>query len=154
MKAVIQKVTRGSVKVDNEVLSSIGKGLVVLIGVSPEDTEEDCEKVSRKITTLRLWEDENGAMWKKNIIDEKAKVLCISQFTLYGKINKGAKPDFHGAAKGEQAFNLYQLTRSLIGKKMPNGMEDVGDGKFGAMMEVEIINDGPTTILYDTKSNN
>ena len=134
MKAVIQKVTRGSVKVNNEVLSSIGKGLVVLIGVSPEDTEEDCEKVSKKITTLRLWEDENGAMWKKNI--------------------KGAKPDFHGAAKGEQAFKLYQHTRSLIGKKMPNGMDDVGDGQFGAMMEVEIINDGPTTILYDTKSNN
>lgn len=152
MRAVIQRVKRGSVKVDDKTLSSIGKGLVVLIGVCPEDTEEDCEKVSKKVTSLRLWPDAEGKEWKHSIADEGAKVLCVSQFTLYGKINKGAKPDFHGAAKGEQALSLYQLTRSLIGKKMPNGMDDVGDGQFGAMMEVEIINDGPVTILFDTKA--
>jgi len=151
MRAVIQRVKKASVTVDNEILSKIERGLVVLVGVSPEDTEEDCKKVAKKVTSLRFWPDADDTQWKKNIADIRGQIICVSQFTLYGKVNKGAKPDFHGAAKGEQAYALYQKTRELIGGLMPNGMADVGDGRFGAMMDVELINDGPTTIQFDTR---
>lgn len=152
MRAVIQRVKRASVTVNNQVLSQIDRGLVVLIGVCPEDTEEDCLKLAKKVTSLRYWPDAEDKQWKQNIVDIQGKILCVSQFTLYAKVNKGAKPDFHGAAKGPQASTLYQRARELIGGFMPNGMADVGDGQFGAMMDVELVNDGPVTIQFDTRT--
>lgn len=151
MRAVLQRVKRGSVSVDNKIISQIEKGLVVLVGVSPEDTEEDCKKVAKKITSLRLWPDEeNSGQWKRNVRDIGGKVLCVSQFTLYAKVNKGNKPDFHGAAKGEHAVQLYDRVKELVAAEMPNKEADVADGQFGAMMDVELVNDGPVTIQFDT----
>lgn len=152
MRAVIQRVKRASVTVDNRVISQIEKGLLVLVGVCPEDTDEDCTKLSKKVCSLRLWPDPSEtSQWKQSVVDIRGKVLCVSQFTLYAKVSKGAKPDFHGAAKGEHAVELYDKVREQIGSQMPNGMQDVGDGQFGAMMDVELVNDGPVTIEFDTK---
>lgn len=152
MRAVIQRVKRASITVDNNVIGKIERGLLVLVGVCPEDTEEDCLKLSKKVCSLRLWPDPSEtSQWKQSVVEIGGKVLCVSQFTLYAKVSKGAKPDFHGAAKSEQALALYDRVRALIGSQMPNGMHDVGDGQFGAMMDVELVNDGPVTIDFDTK---
>ncbi|GMM50931.1 D-tyrosyl-tRNA(Tyr) deacylase [Starmerella bacillaris] len=152
MRAIIQRVKSASVTVDENIVSQIEKGLLVLIGVSPEDTEEDCKQIARKITSLRLWPDSENNQWKKNVGDLGGKVLCVSQFTLYGKVNKGNKPDFHGAAKGEHALSLYNVVKELIANQMPHKSEDVKDGVFGAMMDVALVNDGPVTIQFDTKN--
>ncbi|ODV92401.1 hypothetical protein CANCADRAFT_30565 [Tortispora caseinolytica NRRL Y-17796] len=147
MRAVIQRVKRASVTVDSNKVSEIGKGLLVLVGVSSEDTEAQAEKLADKIVKVRLWPD-GDSQWKKSVTDINGDVLCVSQFTLYGTIKKGTKPDFHAAAKGAEAQALYDKVKELIGKKMN---KQPGDGVFGAMMDVELVNDGPVTIQYDTE---
>lgn len=137
--------------VDSEITGQIGRGLLVLVGICPEDTPEDCEKLASKLTKMRLWPDENNGQWRKSVVDIGGKVLCVSQFTLYATVQKGTKPDFHGAAKGDGAIELYNKVKELVAKGMPNGENDVADGKFGAMMDVSSVNDGPVTIQYDTK---
>ena len=151
MRAVIQRVKQASVVVDSKVVGQIDKGLLVLVGVCPEDGPEDCEKLAAKLTKLRLWPDEQGAPWRKSAADIGGKILCVSQFTLYATIQKGTKPDFHAASGGAHAQNLYDMVKQLVAKGMPNGETDVQDGQFGAMMDVSLINDGPVTIQYDTK---
>ncbi|EEQ37801.1 hypothetical protein CLUG_01924 [Clavispora lusitaniae ATCC 42720] len=162
MRVVIQKVKRASVSVDNALVSSIQKGLMILVGVSTADTSDDVAKLVKKISTLRLFEDFSnpppdqgkwhGKPWSRSLADDKELgVLCVSQFTLYGTIAKGTKPDFHRAAKGPHALELYQefLTklRTSLGDE-----KRVLDGKFGEMMEVDLVNDGPVTIVWDTNS--
>ncbi|EGV65779.1 D-tyrosyl-tRNA(Tyr) deacylase [Yamadazyma tenuis] len=163
MRIVIQRVKNASVIVANETVSSIGKGLMILVGISTKDTIEDVSKMSRKIVNLRLFEDleertssntekYSGKPWAKSVMDEKSySILSVSQFTLYGTIKKGTKPDFHAAQKGELAKELYdtflQRLRGYLGD------ERVKDGKFGEMMEVNIVNDGPVTIVWDTQNN-
>lgn len=160
MKVVIQKVKRASVTVDNKVISEIKKGLCLLVGISTDDTNEDVSKLASKILKLKLFEDIQqeagtntewvGKPWMKNIVDINGEILSVSQFTLYANIKKGAKPDFHKAQKGQHAIELYNdfLSQLKNGMKSP---ESVKDGQFGAMMDVELVNDGPVTIVYDTK---
>lgn len=158
MRVVIQKVKRASVSVDNSVISSIGRGLMILVGVSTKDTTDDVSKLVKKIANLRVFEDRSqqdegcwtGKPWSSSLMqDNELKVLSVSQFTLYGTIKKGTKPDFHKSAKGEHALELYNEFLTKLRGEL--GSDDrVKDGKFGAMMDVDIVNDGPVTILWDT----
>ncbi|GMM47305.1 D-tyrosyl-tRNA(Tyr) deacylase [Pichia kluyveri] len=159
MRVVIQRVKSASVTVDNAVVSSIGKGLCLLVGITQEDTIADVSKLANKILKLRLFEDIDqsagtstewvGKPWMKSIIDIQGEILSVSQFTLYATIKKGTKPDFHKAQKGHLANELYEAFL----KELRDGLsvESVKDGVFGAMMDVGIVNDGPVTIVYDTK---
>lgn len=162
MKAVIQRVKSASVTVDNKLVSEIGKGLMVLVGVSKDDTVDDVDKIVNKILRVKLWEDPTtGSPWKSNVAELKTasadgtmkngQVLCVSQFTLLATVKKGAKPDFHKAAKGDVARELYAQVLAGVAKGLPGGGNDVKDGEFGAMMDVALVNDGPVTIQLDTR---
>ncbi|KAM9792076.1 D-aminoacyl-tRNA deacylase 1 [Neosynchiropus ocellatus] len=143
MRAVIQRVSRASVTVGGEQVSSIGRGLCVLLGISTEDTQKDAEYIVRKILNLRLFEDESGRAWSKSVMDRDYEVLCVSQFTLQCVL-KGNKPDFHAAMPAELAQPFYEsVLENLRSSYKP---ESVRDGRFGAFMQVHIQNDGPVTI--------
>ncbi|KAG7486542.1 hypothetical protein JOB18_033269 [Solea senegalensis] len=143
MKAVIQRVNKAVVTVGEEQVSSIGRGLCVLLGLSTEDTQRDADYIVRKILNLRLFEDENGRAWSKSVMDRDFEVLCVSQFTLQC-ILKGNKPDFHSAMPAELAQPFY--TSILENMRSIYKPELIKDGKFGAYMQVQIQNDGPVTI--------
>ncbi|KAL1005903.1 hypothetical protein UPYG_G00065380 [Umbra pygmaea] len=143
MKAIIQRVTKASVTVGEEQISSIGRGLCVLLGISMEDTQKDVDYIIRKILNLRLFEDENGRAWSKSVMDQGYEVLCVSQFTLHC-ILKGNKPDFHAAMPAELAQPLYN--NILEQMRTAYKPEMIKDGLFGAKMQVHIQNDGPVTI--------
>lgn len=161
MRVVIQKVKSASVTVDNGVISSIGRGLMILVGISTLDTADDVSRLVKKVASLRLFEDMSnpppdqskwyGKPWSKSLAqDNELSVLSISQFTLYGTIKKGTKPDFHRAAKGVDANSLYQEFLSQLRREL--GDENrVKDGQFGAMMDVALVNEGPVTIVWDTQ---
>lgn len=158
MKVVIQKVKQASVSVENQVISRIQQGLMVLVGISKDDTQDDVSKTANKILKMRLFEDvkENpgtktkwiGKPWAKSVKDVGGEILSISQFTLYGNVRKGTKPDFHVAMGGDLAKNLYDLFLTELKRGL--GDDKVKDGQFGAMMDVSLINEGPVTIIYDT----
>ncbi|KAK5661694.1 hypothetical protein OQA88_9794 [Cercophora sp. LCS_1] len=150
MKAILQRVLSASVTVDQQVVSSVGKGILVLAAVAPGDTEKDAESMANKILKLKLWDDETGDRWKKSVRDIEGEVLCVSQFTLLASTKKGNKPDFHGALGGEEAKRLYEC----FYRKVQEGYvpERVKDGIFQAMMQVSLINDGPVTIEIVTGS--
>lgn len=144
MKAILQRVLSASVTIDKQVVSSIGKGILVFVAVAPGDTENDASALAAKILKIRLWDDEAGVRWKHNVKDIRGEVLCVSQFTLLASTKKGTKPDFHGALSGNDAKPLYQSFLS----KMQEGykFENVKGGVFQAMMEVGLVNDGPVTL--------
>ncbi|KAI0601637.1 D-tyrosyl-tRNA deacylase [Biscogniauxia sp. FL1348] len=144
MKAILQRVLSASVTVEKEVVSSIGKGVLVFAAVAPGDTEKEAESLAAKVLKMKLWDDDSGARWKKNVQEINGEVLCVSQFTLLASTKKGNKPDFHGAAGGEEAKRLYQY----FFEKVQQGYvaERVKNGVFQAMMEVALVNDGPVTI--------
>ncbi|CAH0058806.1 unnamed protein product [Clonostachys solani] len=144
MKAIIQRVLSASVTVDQEVISSIGKGVLVFAAVAPGDTEKEITTIANKVLKMKLWDDEAGGKWKKNVMDIEGEVLCVSQFTLLARTKKGTKPDFHGAMSPDEAIPLYN---SLV-QKLGAGYnpERVKDGKFQAMMQVALVNDGPVTL--------
>ncbi|CZS87881.1 probable D-Tyr-tRNA(Tyr) deacylase activity [Rhynchosporium graminicola] len=144
MKAILQRVLSASVTVDKQLISSIGKGILVFAAVAPGDTEKDAESLASKILKMRLWDDEAGGRWKHNVQDINGEVLCVSQFTLLASTKKGFKPDFHGALGGEQAKELYQLFVEKV--QHIYKAERVKDGVFQAMMEVALVNDGPVTL--------
>ncbi|CZT41350.1 probable D-Tyr-tRNA(Tyr) deacylase activity [Rhynchosporium secalis] len=144
MKAILQRVLSASVTVDKQLISSIGKGILVFAAVAPGDTEKDAESLASKILKMRLWDDEAGGRWKHNVQDIHGEVLCVSQFTLLASTKKGSKPDFHGALGGEQAKELYQLFVEKV--QYIYKAERVKDGVFQAMMEVALVNDGPVTL--------
>ncbi|CDM32074.1 hypothetical protein DTO013E5_3697 [Penicillium roqueforti] len=146
MKVIIQRVKSASVTVDSELVSSIGKGLLVFAGVGKEDTEKEAENIVKKILKAKFWPDENGVQWKKNVQEIEGEVLCVSQFTLYAKMKKGNKPDFHDAAGPEAARRIYDFFYD----KMREGYtpDRVKNGVFQAMMEVELKNDGPVGVNY------
>ncbi|KAJ6031042.1 hypothetical protein N7540_001774 [Penicillium herquei] len=146
MKIVIQRVKSASVTVDEELVSSIGRGLLVFAGIGHEDTEKEADNLVNKVLKAKFWPDENGAQWKKNVQDIEGEVLCVSQFTLYGKMKKGNKPDFHDAAKPEAARRIYDYFYNKMSSSYVSGR--VKNGVFQAMMEVELKNDGPVGVDY------
>lgn len=146
MRLVIQRVARSSVSVDNKIVGEIGKGLNILIGFTHSDNSSMIKKIAEKIVKLRIFEDSNGKM-NLSIKDVDGEILLIPQFTLYGSVEKGNRPSFSDAAEAYYAKNLYEL---MIGElKMLLGEEKVKSGVFQAHMLVEIINDGPVTILME-----
>ncbi len=149
MRAVIQRVSRGSVKISSENYNQkIGKGFVILLGIKTGDTENDVNFVADKCCNLRIMEDENGKM-NLSLKDVEGEVLIISQFTLYGETAKGNRPGFTEAAKPDEAIPLYEKFISRVQVNL--GKEKVKTGIFGAMMEVEIINDGPVTVIVESR---
>jgi len=148
MKAILQRVLSASVTVDKQMISSIGKGILVFAAVAPGDTEKDAESLAVKVIKMRLWDDEAGARWKQNVQDISGEILCVSQFTLLASTKKGSKPDFHGALGGDQAKEIYQLFVSKV--QQGYNPERVKDGVFQAMMEVALVNDGPVTLEMST----
>lgn len=150
MKAIVQRVTSASVRVDGEVISSIGKGLMVLVGLHRNDTRKELEYIAKKILSVRIFDDPvTGKRWNKSVKDLDLEVLCVSQFTLY-HILKGNKVDFHLAMGGDAAKDMYE---DLFKELCKNYSETkIKDGKFGAMMEVNIANDGPVTIELESLS--
>ena len=146
MRAVVQRVDSASVTIDGKVNGKIGKGFMVLIGIDENDTDKDLDYICDKLTGLRIFEDEAGKM-NRSIIDAGGEILLVSQFTLYGDARHGKRPSFIRAARPEKAIPLYEL---VISQCCERGFK-VGTGEFGAEMKVESINDGPVTIILDTK---
>ena len=145
MRIVVQRVTRSSVTIKGELISEIGKGLMALIGVQEGDTEKDAQLAAEKIAGLRIFEDEAGKM-NRSIIDAGGEILLVSQFTLYGDARHGKRPSFIRAARPEKAIPLYEKAIAKLGEKV-----HVETGIFGAEMKVQLINDGPVTILLDSE---
>ncbi|KAI8143889.1 D-tyrosyl-tRNA deacylase [Fennellomyces sp. T-0311] len=149
MRAVLQRVARASVTVDQQVVGSIQKGVCVLVGIGTDDTEKDVDYIVNKILNIRVFDDDQGIMWKKGVKELGLEVLCVSQFTLQGKTVKGNKPDFHGAMKTEQAKAMYEKFLAKLGQAYDPSK--IKDGVFGAMMLVDIANDGPVTLQLDSR---
>ena len=147
MRVIIQRVKNASVSVEGKQISSIEKGFLILVGIEDVDTKEDVEWLTQKIVNLRVFDDENGIM-NKSVVDVDGEILVVSQFTLHAMTKKGNRPSFIKAARPEKAIPLYQtfLKRLSFISERP-----VLCGEFGAMMEVSLINDGPVTIIMDTK---
>lgn len=146
MRAVIQRVTSSFVRVEGRITGSIGKGFMVLIGISTDDKDEDLSYIEEKISGLRVFEDEDGKM-NLPLSDVGGEILVVSQFTLYGDARKGRRPSFIRAAKGTEAEAIYE---ELLMRLRSRGFR-VETGEFGEMMEVTIVNDGPVTILLDSE---
>lgn len=146
MRFVIQRVTQSSVSVDGTVIGKIGKGLLVLIGVAEKDTEETADKLVRKLTGLRVFEDENGKT-NLSLADVKGELLLISQFTLYANCKKGNRPSFTEAGSPQKANALYEYIIAKCRENVPI----VETGSFGAEMKVSLVNDGPFTVLLDSE---
>ncbi|OOM75801.1 D-tyrosyl-tRNA(Tyr) deacylase [Clostridium puniceum] len=148
MRAVVQRVTSSSVLVNEKIIGEIGIGFNVLIGISKEDTLEDLKYIKDKIINLRVFHDENDKM-NLSLLDIQGEILVISQFTLYGDCRKGRRPNFMEAQGGIEAVKLYEEFLELL----KTSDLKVESGEFGADMKVEINNDGPVTILLDSKRN-
>lgn len=147
MKVVVQRSKKAKVTVDEKIVGQISKGLVLLVGVTHEDTEADAAFLAEKIANLRIFEDDSGKM-NLSLIDVGGEILSISQFTLYGDCRKGRRPNFMDAARPDQANLLYETFNRLLRDKDIK----VETGRFGAMMDVELTNDGPVTLIIDSKS--
>ncbi|ANE42133.1 D-tyrosyl-tRNA(Tyr) deacylase [Fervidobacterium ngatamarikiense] len=146
MRAVVQRVTKASVSVDNEVVGKISNGIVILLGVGKDDTEEDAKYLAEKIVNLRIFDDEDGKM-NLSLLDVKGRALIISQFTLYGDCRRGRRPSYSDSAPPDLAKALYEKFIELV----KNYDVHVETGIFAAHMLVEIHNDGPVTLLLDSK---
>ncbi len=146
MRAVIQRVTEASVRVDEEIIGRIQKGYVVLLGVEENDTEADADYIANKITGLRIFEDSEGKL-NLDIAEAGGEILLVSQFTLYGDARKGRRPSFIRAAREESATKRLAEVREKLTKA---GLA-VSEGSFGAHMMVQLVNDGPVTILLDSR---
>jgi D-tyrosyl-tRNA(Tyr) deacylase len=140
VRALVQRVSQAAVSVDGEEIASIGHGLLVLLGIHRGDGEDDAHRVARKLQALRVFDDADGRM-NLSVVDVGGEVLCVSQFTLYGDTAKGNRPSFVDAAPPEQAEPLYERVRDALGAR---------GGRFGARMEVSLVNDGPVTLLVES----
>jgi len=145
MRAVVQRVSRASVTVSGELVGQIGEGLLVLLGVSNEDSASDSAYLAEKISTLRIFDDEDGKM-NQSIVDVAGDILVVSQFTLYGDVRRGRRPSWSDAAPPDKAAALYEDFVSQLKKYVRR----VETGTFRAMMQVELVNDGPVTLLIDS----
>ena len=148
MKVVIQRAKESSVEIDNKIKAEIGKGLLVLIGISQEDNKLDVEWLVNKVLNIRIFNDSDGIM-NKSIIDIKGEILIISQFTLMALTKKGNRPSYIKSASHEIAIPLYNYFIELLESKLNNKIKT---GIFGADMKVRLINDGPVTIIIDSKN--
>jgi D-aminoacyl-tRNA deacylase len=148
MRAVVQRVTRAKVSVDSETVGEIGKGLVVLLGVAVEDSLRDVTYLADKIVALRICDDAEGEM-NLSVSETGGGVLVVSQFTIYGDVRRGLRPSWSDAAPPEIAEPLYEL----FVEKVRRSVADVATGSFRRMMQLELVNDGPVTILVDSRKN-
>ena len=148
MKIVIQRVSEASVSIDKEVVSSIATGLVILLGIADEDAQEDIEWLCRKVIGMRIFTDKNGVM-NKSIQEIEGDIIVVSQFTLYASTKKGNRPSYIKAAKPEIAVTLYEDFKKRIESYLGKSIQS---GKFGADMKVALTNDGPVTIIVDSKN--
>jgi len=148
MRAVIQRVAQASVTIDNIIRSSIGKGLLVLVGIEDADTQEDITWLGSKIVQLRIFDDESGVM-NLSVKDTGGEILLVSQFTLHASTKKGNRPSYIKASKPEVAIPLYN---NFIRQLETDLEKKIGTGEFGADMKVQLLNDGPVTIVIDTKN--
>ncbi len=148
MRAVIQKVTRAVLRIDDRVYSETGEGLMVLLGIEDSDTEEDIEWLSGKIRRLRIFDDQNGVM-NLSVEDVNGDLMIVSQFTLHASTKKGNRPSYLRAAKPEFSEPMYEKFVSSMQKGFP---KEVKTGVFRADMQIELVNNGPTTIIIDTKN--
>jgi len=145
MKVLIQRVSKGSVTINDKIVSSIGHGYVILLGIFKKDTETDIGKLVPKILNLRIMDDENGVM-NKSILESHEEILVVSQFTLCADTKKGRRPSYINAMRPEKAKTLYEF----FIQKLKDTNLSIKTGVFGGLMQVEIINDGPTTILLES----
>jgi D-tyrosyl-tRNA(Tyr) deacylase len=147
MRVVLQRVSKASVTINREIVSEIGRGLLILVGIEDEDTQKDIDWLATKITQLRIFDDENGVM-NLSVKDIDGEILIVSQFTLHASTKKGNRPSYIRASKPDFAIPVYEkfikAIETTLGRK-------VGTGHFGAMMDVALINDGPVTIIIDSK---
>lgn len=147
MRVVLQRVSKASVSIEDKIVAEIGKGLLILVGIEDDDTQEDIDWLSAKITQLRIFDDENGVM-NLSVKDIDGEILIVSQFTLHASTKKGNRPSYIRASKPDFAIPMYEkfieAIENALGRK-------VGTGRFGAMMDVALINDGPVTIIIDSK---
>lgn len=146
MRVVLQRAKNASVTVNGETIGKINDGVVLLVGITHDDNEEDAVYLANKIAHLRIFEDESGKL-NHSLLEHSCEVLSVSQFTLYGDCRKGRRPSFTDAAKPEQAKQLYDRFNELLKEK---GLT-VETGKFGAMMDVSLINDGPLTFILESE---
>ena len=146
MRAVVQRVTRAKVTVTNEIAGEIKQGLVVLLGVARDDAEVDADYLAAKVVALRIFDDEAGKM-NLSVKDIDGGVLVVSQFTLYGDVRRGLRPSWIEAAAPEVAKPLYEYFVAQVGKLV----DEVASGSFRSLMQVELVNDGPVTILLDSR---
>jgi len=150
MRAVIQRVTEASVTVDGQIISKIGPGLLCLIGIKDTDTTTDIDWIAKRLLNIRVWPDEEDQRkgWSKSVVDKNYQILCVSQFTLCGRIRNGNKPDFSKAMKPGEAKQVYIAFLDRL--KLGLGEDKVFDGVFGAMMSVSLVNDGPVTFTISS----
>lgn len=148
MRAVIQRVSKAGVMIDGKIHSKIGEGLLVLLGIEDADTMDDIEWLSSKIVNLRIFDDENGVM-NLSVLDKKGEMLLVSQFTLHASTKKGNRPSYIKASKPEVAVPLYE---KMIQQLSGDLGQTIKTGIFGADMKVDLLNDGPVTIVIDTKN--
>lgn len=145
MRVIIQRVSQASVSIEDDVVGAIQKGLLLLVGVGPEDTAEDLDYAVRKIVNMRIFSDDDGKM-NLSVQDIGGSILSVSQFTLFAETKKGNRPAFTGAAKPDMASQFYDQFNEALEKYVP-----IQRGIFGADMQVSLVNDGPVTIILDTK---
>ncbi len=146
MRAVIQRVKQSSVSINNSTVSKIGKGLLVLLGIAKDDEIDDADYLAEKLIHLRIFEDENGKM-NRSLLDTGGEMLVVSQFTLLGNCSKGRRPSFIDAADPEKANRLYEVFTDKVREKGVTAKT----GKFQTMMDVELINDGPVTLIVESR---
>lgn len=150
MRAVLQRVKRAEVRVEGRVVGRIGPGLLVLVGIAAGDTPESGNALAEKIVNLRIFDDQRGRM-NRALLEMGGSVLCVSQFTLYGDCRKGRRPSYERAASPETARPLYEAFLDSLRELLRGAGASVEAGQFQAMMEVELVNDGPVTLLLDSE---
>lgn len=148
MRVVIQRVSSASVSIEGKIKSSIDKGLLILLGIEEDDNKEDIEWLCKKIVALRIFSDQEDKM-NLSIQDVDGDILVVSQFTLHASTKKGNRPSYIKAARPERAIPLYEAFKIELGKLMN---KKIGSGEFGAMMDVSLVNDGPVTIIIDSRN--
>lgn len=148
MIAVVQRVSQSTVTIEGTEKSSIRKGLMILLGIEDADNDEDIDWLTKKIVNLRIFDDAEGVM-NESILQHKGEILVVSQFTLHASVKKGNRPSYIKASKPDVAIPLYNKFLSVLSRELG---KEVKSGEFGAMMQVALVNDGPVTILIDTKN--